>query len=53
MEQLFAIQDVLLAQFEQSVFYPHTPLIELVYKLYKETDVRLLCVDEIQNLNRL
>lgn len=25
-----------------------TPLLELVDKLYKETDVRLLCVDEIQ-----
>lgn len=101
MEQLFEIQNLLLAQFEQTTFYPRhsferltydnyltgivgsrgigkttfllqqtalkgarekkslyisadnyyllqAPLIELVDKLYKETDVRLLCIDEIQ-----
>lgn len=31
-----------------SYYLLETPLLELVDKLYKETDVRLLCVDEIQ-----
>ncbi len=101
MERLFAIQNMLINQFQQSTFYPrlcfnnitydnritgiigargigkttlllqqaiakgaihkkalyisadnyyllNTPLIELVDSLYTETEVRLLCVDEIQ-----
>jgi hypothetical protein len=31
-----------------SYYLLNTPLIELVDKLYKETDVRLLCIDEVQ-----